>query len=196
MDLLETPLSRAINRLLEAEPWARERLVPFAGETLELRAAPLPTLRFLIASDGTLSRAATALVASLTLTVRPGAVAALTRGAEHAMREVDVSGNARLATEVLFLARHLRWDVEEDLSRVLGDALAHRVVREARGLSLAVSDAARRLADAAMEYAVEERDLVVRRDEHDTLARGNARLRDAIERLEKRIERLDGGARG
>ena len=34
-----------LNRLLDAEPWARERLAPFAGETLELRAPPLPALR-------------------------------------------------------------------------------------------------------------------------------------------------------
>jgi len=196
MDLLETPLSQAINRLLESEPWARERLVPFAGETLELHAPPLPALRFSIAPDGTLSRAAPAAVTSLTLTVKPGALAALTRGVEHAMREVEISGNARLATEALFLARHLRWDVEEDLSRVLGDALAHRVVGEARSLALAVGDSARRLAEAVMEYAVEERGLVARRDEHDALARGNAGLRDAIERLEKRIDRLDGGTHG
>jgi ubiquinone biosynthesis protein UbiJ len=30
-----------LNRLLAAEPWARLRLAPFAGETVELRAPPL-----------------------------------------------------------------------------------------------------------------------------------------------------------
>ena len=33
----ESPVAAALNHLLEAESWARERLAPFAGETLELR---------------------------------------------------------------------------------------------------------------------------------------------------------------
>ena len=41
------------------------------------------------------------------------------------MGAVDISGNARLATEILALLRYLRWDVEEDLSRIFGDVIAH-----------------------------------------------------------------------
>ena len=53
----ESPIAAALNHLLESEPWARERLAPFAGEALELRAPPLPALRFLVAADGRLSAA-------------------------------------------------------------------------------------------------------------------------------------------
>ncbi len=196
MDLLETPLSRALNYLLERESWARERLVPFAGESVELHAPPLPVLRLSIAPDGSTLRTDRGAPASLVLTVEPGAAAALARGTEHAMREVEVSGNARLAAEVLFLVRHLRWDVEESLSLALGDALAHRIVIEAKGLAGALADSGTRIADAVMEFAVEERHLLARRDEHDALAGDNARLRDAIDRLEKRLDRLAGTVRG
>ena len=55
MVTLETPLVMALNRLLETEGWARERLAPFAGETVELRAPPLPALRFAIAQSGRLA---------------------------------------------------------------------------------------------------------------------------------------------
>ena len=43
-----------LNRLLAAEAWARRRLAPFAGETLELRVPPLPALRLRILEGGTL----------------------------------------------------------------------------------------------------------------------------------------------
>jgi len=56
MATLETPLVAAINRVLEAEGWARERLAPFAGEALELRAPPLPALRFSIVEVLLISR--------------------------------------------------------------------------------------------------------------------------------------------
>src|SRR5579862_6587485 len=48
----ESPFAAALNHLLDAEPWARERLLPFASETLELRAPPLPALRFAVTADG------------------------------------------------------------------------------------------------------------------------------------------------
>jgi ubiquinone biosynthesis accessory factor UbiJ len=190
MDLLQASLSRALNRLLDAESWARERLAPFSGETVALRVPPLPELRLRILEGGRTALAEREAQSSLALTVGPGAFIALPRGADHAMREVEVSGNARLANEILFLARHLRWDVEEELSHALGDVLAHRVVGEARKFAIAAADSGRRVAEAVMDYAVEERRLVVRRDEHQAMADETARLRDAIERLEKRIERL------
>ena len=60
MATLESPLVLALNRLLEAEAWARERLAPFAGETVELRAPPLPALRFAIVEGGRLAPGARA----------------------------------------------------------------------------------------------------------------------------------------
>ena len=190
MDLLQAGFSRALNRLLESESWARERLAPFCGETVALRSPPLPELRLRIIEGGWTAPAEPGAQVSLALTIGPGTVFALPRGADLAMQEVEVTGNTRLADEVLFLARYLRWDIEEDLSRVLGDALAHRLVGDARRFAAAVADSAGRVAGALMDYAVEERGLVTRRDEHQALAEANARLYEAIERLEKRIEGL------
>jgi ubiquinone biosynthesis protein UbiJ len=190
MDLLDPPLSRALNHLLAGEAWARERLAPFVGETVEFRAPPLPALRVAIAPGGTTRPPDDGATPSLTLAVKPGALLALSRGVDHALREVDVTGNARLATEILFLARHLRWDLEEDLSRMFGDVVAHRMVGEGARLAAAAADAGRRVAAAMFDYAIDDRRLAVRRDEHEGLARESAQLRDAIERIEKRIERL------
>ena len=178
-----------LNRLLGAEPWARERLVPFAGETLELRAPPLPALRLAVEEGGTVK--AGDAEPSLTMTLKPELLVALARGEEHALRAVDVQGDGRLAAEVLVLARHLRWDVEEDLSRVFGDVIAHRLAGAARAFAAWHVDAAQRLGGALVDYATDERPLLVRRSELDTLAEPLAQLRDAIARLDKRIESLE-----
>jgi ubiquinone biosynthesis protein UbiJ len=106
------------------------------------------------------------------------------------MRAVDVSGNAKLASEVLLLVRHLRWDVEEDLARVVGDVAAHRVVGWARTFAGWQRDVARRLADSTMEYVIEERRMLVPRGEFETQAAAVARLRDALARFEQRLRRL------
>jgi len=187
MATLETPLVLALNRLLDAEPWARERLAPYAGETVELRAPPLPALCFAILESG---RVAPGTRAGLTITLRPGSLPALLRGEEHFMRTVDIEGNARLAQEVLHLARHLRWDFEEDLSKVFGDAAAHTMAGAARSFAAWQADALRRLGEGFMEYAVEESRLLVPRAQFDVFAQEVGRLRDALERMEKRLERL------
>jgi len=178
----------ALNHVLRSEAWARERLVPFAGEAVELAAPPLPVLRFTIEPGGTV--AAGGPPPSLVLHLKGTFLAALTRGEEHALRAVEVSGNARLASEVLLLARNLRWDFEEDLARVLGDVAAHRLAGALRDLAGWHLDAARRLAGAFADYATDEALLLLRRDELTALAGGIAQLRDALERLDKRVERL------
>lgn len=190
MIALESPFAAALNHLLASENWASARLAPFAGETIALATPPLPELRFAILADGRVAPAPAESEASLTVTLRPDALAALARGEEHFLRAVQVTGSARLASEVLLLVRHLRWDAEEDLARLVGDVAAHRIAAVARDLAAWQIEAARRLADSLVDYAVEERRMLVKRAELDSLAAQAAQLRDALERLEKRIGRL------
>lgn len=186
----ESPFAAGLNLLLESEAWARERLAPFAGEVLELRAPPLPALRLEIAADGRLAPAAPEAANALVISAGPGALAAAVQGEEQLLRAVEVTGNARMATEVMFLFRHLRWDAEEELSKWVGDVAAHRLAGAARRVAAWHADAARRVAGSLVEYAAEEKRLLVRRGELAELAAAQSRLRDGLERLEKRLERL------
>jgi ubiquinone biosynthesis accessory factor UbiJ len=179
----------ALNLLLKREAWARGKLAPFAGEVVELRAPPLPGVRFTIRATGYVDEPAAGSEPTLTLTAKPEIFAALSKGEEHLMRAVDISGNASLASEILALVRYLRWDIEEDLSRVFGDVIAHRMVGTARQLAAWQAEAGRRLAENLMEYAIEERRVVVGRAEFDLFAADVSRLRDDLARLEQRIER-------
>ena len=182
------PFSFALNRLLAAEPWARARLAPFAGETIELRGPPFPPLHFVILPGGTLEAGGGD--PALTITLTPQAILSLARGPEHFARALEVAGDPRLAAEVSALARHLRWDVEEDLSTLFGDVAAHRIAEGGRALARWHADAARRLVDSLADYAVDEKRMLMARREVDEFAGAVARLRDALERLEKRVERL------
>lgn len=182
------PFSLALNHLLDAEPWARERLAPFAGETVEVRNPPFPALRFVILPGGRLE--AGGADPALVILLKPDALLALSRGQEHFVRSLEVTGDPKLAAEVMALARHLRWDVEEDLSRLFGDVVAHRLAQAARGFVAWQADAARRLAGSLADYAVDEKHVLVARAELERFSADVARLRDALERLEKRVQRL------
>jgi ubiquinone biosynthesis protein UbiJ len=182
------PFSLALNHLLDAEPWARERLAPHAGTTVELRNPPFPALRFEIVPGGRLQAGGED--PALIVTLRADALFNLARGKEHFLRSIEVAGDPALASEIMTLARHLRWDAEEDLSKLIGDVAAHRLAGAARAFVAWQVDAARRLTESLADYAVDEKRVLIARPEMESFAHEVASLRDAVERLEKRVERL------
>jgi ubiquinone biosynthesis protein UbiJ len=46
---------------------------------------------------------------------------------------MEISGDVMLAAQVNWLVDHVRWDVEEDLSRIVGDVPAHGLMQVVRG---------------------------------------------------------------
>ena len=57
------------------------------------------------------------------------------RGDKPAVR---IEGDVQLAADVNWLVDHVRWDMEEDLSRVMGDAPAHALGQTARAMANAL----------------------------------------------------------
>ena len=188
--MLPHPGIFALNHLLGAETWARDKLKPYAGQCVEFRAPPLPALRLDILDSGLLSNAAKNTAPNLVVTIGAGALPAFARGEEALMREIGIEGNADLAGAVQYLFRHLRWDIEEDLSRIFGDAPAHRMMEVGRRFAAWGSDASEKLAQNLAEYWIEEQPLLARPAEVRQFLAGVDQLRDDLARIEKRIEAL------
>jgi ubiquinone biosynthesis accessory factor UbiJ len=103
---------------------------------------------------------------------------------------VRMQGDPALAEEISFLARHLTWDAEEDLARVIGDIPAHRVASGARAVGEWSRDASVRVAQGAAEYWTEENPLIASRVKVESFVQGVRDLADALDRLEKRIDAI------
>jgi ubiquinone biosynthesis protein UbiJ len=101
-----------------------------------------------------------------------------------------VIGESALADELRYLRQHLRPDVEEELSRFIGDIAAERLVGAARSFMRWQLDALTRIAEAGADYAVNERRALVRRPELSDLARQVDELGAGLARLEERTRRL------
>jgi ubiquinone biosynthesis protein UbiJ len=91
---------------------------------------------------------------------------------------------------VQYLFRHLRWDFEEDLSRVFGDALAHRMVEEGGRFAAWNREAAGKLAQNLAEYWTEEQPMLARPTEVRRFLADVSQLRDRLAQLEKRVGTL------
>ena len=190
--MLQHPAVIALNHLIKAETWASDRLKPFAGQCVEFRARPLPDLRLKILDTGLLQSAAQEGESNLVVTIKPGALPAFALGEDALLREIGIEGSAELAATVQQLFRNLRWDMENDLSRVFGDAIAHRMVENGRQFAAWNREAAERLAQNFAEYWTEEQPLLARPAEVRRFIADVDGLRDDLARLEKRIELLAG----
>ncbi|AYH41877.1 SCP2 sterol-binding domain-containing protein [Azoarcus sp. DN11] len=187
----------AANHLLARADWARERLAPHAGQYALLRAEPAELL-FAIDADGYLIDAGTDTPPAVTLSVPLAALPGLIGGdTNKAMKAVRIEGNAELADTLGFVFRHLRWDAEEDLSRIFGDIVAHRMVEGVGALRRMHERAWSGLTGNLAEYLVEEQQALVTRGTLASLGDELGRLRDDLARLDKRVGRLStAGRRG
>jgi ubiquinone biosynthesis protein UbiJ len=190
--MLERPVIGFLSMLVEREAWARERLAPFAGKYARVRLVPLPDLVIEVLEAGYIGPGHAAAEAAVTLTISPAVVPLLFVRPDAAMRDVRIEGDTELARAIEFLFRNLRWDVEEDLSRIVGDVAAHRMAGAARSLGAWQREAAERLGENVAEYLKEEAGLLVYPYEVEQFGREVEALRDAVERLEKRVERVAG----
>jgi len=189
--MIEQPAVAALNHLLKGHGWARECLRPFAGRSVVFRLAPLPDLRLLIIDSGLVEAAAADAGADLTVTVQPGAVPHLLARDEAAMAQVDLAGPVDLAGAVQLLFRELVWDAEEDLSQLVGDVLAHRIVGAAGVVLAWQKDAVSRLGQNFAEYLSNEQPLLVPGSEATSLRRSLEALNENCTRLERRLEQLE-----
>jgi ubiquinone biosynthesis protein UbiJ len=188
--VLPHPGIYALNHLLGAEDWARDKLKPYAGQCVEFRSSPLPALNLAILDSGLLAPAAQDAVPNLVVTIAPGALPALMQGEDALMREINIEGSADLAAAVQYLFRHLRWDLEEDLSKLFGDVLAHRMVEQGSRFAAWNREAAGRLAQNLAEYWTEEQPLLARPAAVRQFLADVDQVRDDLARLEKRIAAL------
>lgn len=191
--MLSSAFLSATNHLLSQSGWARTRLQPHAGRTARLAIAPLAELDFSVSAEGYL--AAWSGEDAPEVLLRLAAVdlpRLLVDGLETAMRHVRIEGNAEFADALGFVFRHLRWDAEEDLSRVFGDIAAHRLVEGGKHLAGEGRRSLERVSGNLAEYLTEESPLLVPRNALAELSQDVIALRDALGRLDKRVSRLEG----
>ena len=187
--LLRPRLAPAINHLLRSASWARERLKPFAGKTVRF-SLPLLALTLAIRDSGEVDDSPATSPADAAFAFTPGVALRMLAGDPHAWQQVDVSGDTAMAREILAIAQNLRWDVEEDLSRVFGDIVAHRMVQAGDELGRWQRQAADNLARSAAAYWTDEQPLIATRQEVENFLRDVDTLNDDVARTEKRIEHL------
>lgn len=130
-----------LNHVLMQEKEAQDRLARKKGSVLHIRWG-LFALDLLITPAGLLDKANADAKPDLLIAVSVDSPMVLVQSIMAGKPPpVKIEGDVQLAAELGWLAENLRWDFEEDLSRVLGDIPAH-----------AMADAAKRIGQAVKSF--------------------------------------------
>jgi ubiquinone biosynthesis protein UbiJ len=138
-----------LNHVLQQEPEAMARLKRQSGRLVEAHWRQF-SMRLVATPAGLLDLGPSTQVPDLTLTLAEGSPVSLAQAALRGDKPaVRIAGDVQLAAEVQWLVDHVRWDIEEDLARIFGDAPAHAVGEVLRRMGEAVRQFAGRGRDAA-----------------------------------------------
>lgn len=181
---------RFANHVLTGEPWARTRLRSFAEQTahFEFGTVRLPVR---VTSDGLLAPAERSAVAAVTITL-PGkaALQALT-DPSSLLASARIAGSVDLAETLGFVFRNVRWNPEDDLSRLTGDIVARRLSQGAKHLVQWQLRTARNVALNVADYLTEENPTIARRADLTQFLAAVDGVRDDCARIEQRLQKLE-----
>jgi ubiquinone biosynthesis protein UbiJ len=199
-------ICHGINHVLAGEPWASAELAKHAGKAIALE-MPFGRFAVQINNKGLLEAARhsdtpqnpdgevpSPVRTALVLTISSQALSTLLASGgpirENAFKSVTIAGDADLAQLLGRLAGQLRWEYEEDLSKIIGDAPAHFAVAQGKKIASASKAAGRDFLENTVEYLSEEKKVLLNQRDFAIHKNQVMELRDSVERLDKRIALL------
>ena len=191
--MLLSALEANLNRNIATSSAARALCTRLNGKSLRLQLTGLP-IEFVLRSDGERVHVANSStdIADATLSGSPLGLLSLARQQAKSTSgsSVRIEGDAEVAQNFSELLKQAKPDIEEELSRIVGDVAAHQLgntVRSLLGFGKRVGDT---LLQNVGEYLSEEGRDVPSKTEAEEFNHDVDVLRDDVERFEARLNAL------
>ena len=190
------PVASVLNRNIRATTPARELCNKLAGTVVAVRVKDTALSAWIIVGEDNLEL--TTDCDAEPNVVISGSLLTLARMAGEsgtsALRDgsLELTGDPHLADDFQKMLAYARPDIEEELSGVVGDVVAHRLGDFARGLGTWNRNARSTMGANIREYLQEESREVPSRYEVGRFADKVSTLRDDVDRLEARMNHLQG----
>lgn len=186
---------RVLNAMLSREPWALERVAAHAGKIVRLNVSKY-TIRLSIQADGSVVLADEEQSPNVTLTINDESLKQLPSAISQKASIDDlasllhIEGDAGLARLVSELARDLRWDIEGELSQLVGPFMATMIMSTLRKAKQAGQDLGARGTANVTEFLSHEGKVLVPAVMMRGLSDDIQESLSQLEQLELRIKRL------
>lgn len=186
--------TRLIQHLISQNYWANAILLPFSGKSVQFNVGLIST-SLVILENGSLAMAGETNIADATVTISPSLLIRLMAKDEAAKMQINVEGDSHLASELAKVFTHMRWDYEDDLSKLIGDIPANKVGNFAREAAHSMKETSINLANMLSEYWQEENPIIAKKCQVEEFNSQVDILRADVARFEKKLKQLTLNAR-
>lgn len=179
--------TEVLNRTLDRETWARDRLAAHSGRTMRIVVGPA-RVDYAIDDRGRLLDATAA--PDLTLTISPLRLPGLLAQPGRWQELVAADGDAALAATLAELALTLPMFIEQAFARALGPIVGQQLANAGRQLLIMPEYAAQRFGNSVARYVADEADIAIGAGEARVFASDVGALAAAVDALSARIDAL------
>jgi len=187
--MLKPLVTRFLQHLTNQNNWSRPHLQPFAGKVVQFDFT-LIKANLLILEDGSLAIAGETAVPEANIYVPPSLALRLLANDENAKMQIKIDGDTHLATEISKVLQNMRWDMEEDLSRLTGDIAAHKIGEITRKTLSEAKKQSINLAEMLSEYWQEEQPLLAKKRHVEQFNTQVDAIKSDVARFEKKLNKL------
>ena len=181
--------TRFLQHLLTQNSWANALLQPYAGKAVQFDIASIKA-NIIILEDGGLGMAGETNIADATVCISASLLLRLIAQDEAAKVQIVISGDTHLATEFAKVLSSMRWDYEDDFSKLVGDVSALKISQFGRDAATGIKRNSIQLAEMLSEYWQEEKPLIAKNRLVEKFNTEVDTLRADVARFEKRLTKL------
>jgi ubiquinone biosynthesis protein UbiJ len=187
--MLKPIASQFLQHITNQNNWSRQPLAPYAGKVVQFNIALVKT-SLLILEDGSLGIASENALPDATIHIPPSLALRLLAKDEAAKMLIKIDGDSHLATELSKVLQHMRWDIEEDLSKGIGDIPANQLATATKKSIEVVKNQSINMAEMLTEYWQEEKPILAKKWQVEKFIHDVDTIRSDVTRLEKRLTKL------
>ena len=187
--MIKQVVTRFLQHLTNQNNWSKSLLIPFAGRIVAFNFT-LIQANLIILEDGSLAISAESATPEASIHVPPSLAIRLLAGDENAKMLIKIDGDTHLATEISKVLQNMRWDVEEDLSKITGDITAHKIGEISRKTFFEVKTQGKNLVEMLSEYWQEEQPLLAKKRHVEQFNSQVDSIKSDVARFEKRVNKL------
>ncbi len=187
--MLKPFITRFLQHITQQNSWSRPYLTLFSGKVLQFDFS-LFKAHLIILEDGSLSLAVDTAIADAIIHLPPSLVMRLLARDEAAKMQIKIDGDSHLATEFSKVLQQMRWDYEEDLSHLMGDMTANKVVAGGQKIAQEAKKQTVNLAEMLSEYWQEEKPVIAKKWQVEQFVQEIDSLKSDMARFEKKLQKI------
>lgn len=187
--MLKPLITHFLQHLTTQNSWAKAHLTPFAGRTVAFDFAIIKT-NLIVLEDGSLALGGETMPPDATVYATPSLMLRMLAKDDAAKMQFKITGDTHLATEIAKILQNIRWDIADDLSKVVGDIPATKLVELGQKAADQIKETSTNLTGMLSEYWQEEQPMIAKKRLVEQFNTDVDVLRNDVARLEKRLAKL------